>query len=151
MSPTRCKLGATPSTTVRPSCVIRWQMRLSSWSNRTRPARLPHMGHDLYDQENVFSQTVDQCCELALQHGWLSRSLRPLLYPAHTDSSQERESGLNLAAMLGRSQPASSAEQALLQQTEYAQPAVFIIEYALAQLLLSWGLQPQALIGYSLG
>src|SRR5579883_3459919 len=109
------------------------------------------MGRDLYEQEAVFRQTVDQCCELALQHGWLSRDLRPILYPAQTDASQEKSNGLDLAAMLGRSQPASSAEQGLLQQTEYAHPAVFIIEYALAQLLLSWGLRPQALIGYSLG
>ncbi|HZO75068.1 MAG TPA: type I polyketide synthase, partial [Ktedonobacteraceae bacterium] len=108
------------------------------------------MGRDLYEQEAVFRQTVDQCCELALQHGWLSRDLRPLLYPAQS-LTQDRGGGLDLAAMLGRSPSASSAEQALLQQTEYAQPAVFIIEYALAQLLLSWGLRPQALIGYSLG
>src|SRR5579883_2394123 len=108
------------------------------------------MGRDLYEQETVFRQTVDQCCKLALQHGWLSRDLRPLLYPAQS-LAQDKGGGLDLAAMLGRSQSASSAERELLPQTEYAHPAVFIIEYAMAQLLLSWGLRPQALIGYSLG
>src|SRR5579885_1076513 len=108
------------------------------------------MGRDLYEQETVFRQTVDQCCKLGLQHGWLSRDLRPLLYPAQS-LAQDKGGGLDLAAMLGRSQSASSAERELLQQTEYAHPAVFIIEYAMAQLLLSWGLRPQALIGYSLG
>ncbi|KTC78096.1 type I polyketide synthase [Legionella brunensis] len=38
-----------------------------------------------------------------------------------------------------------------LNQTQYAQPALFIIEYALAQLLIKFGIKPQALIGHSLG
>src|SRR5204862_2915989 len=38
-----------------------------------------------------------------------------------------------------------------LKQTALAQPAVFVIEYALAHLLMHWGIRPQALIGYSLG
>ena len=38
-----------------------------------------------------------------------------------------------------------------LNQTALAQPALFIIEYALAQLWIDWGIQPQALIGHSLG
>lgn len=36
-------------------------------------------------------------------------------------------------------------------RTEYAQPTLFIIEYALAKLLMSCGIQPNALIGHSLG
>ncbi|WP_027183248.1 hybrid non-ribosomal peptide synthetase/type I polyketide synthase [Desulfovibrio inopinatus] len=38
-----------------------------------------------------------------------------------------------------------------LQQTSYAQPALFSLEYALAQLWLAWGIEPVALIGHSLG
>jgi acyl transferase domain-containing protein/acyl carrier protein len=38
-----------------------------------------------------------------------------------------------------------------LDRTEYAQPACFVVEYALGRLLMEWGLEPQALIGYSLG
>ncbi|CEK11098.1 type I polyketide synthase [Legionella hackeliae] len=38
-----------------------------------------------------------------------------------------------------------------LHQTQYAQPALFIIEYALAHLLMDFGIKPQALIGHSLG
>ena len=38
-----------------------------------------------------------------------------------------------------------------LNETQYAQPALFIIEYALAKLLLHYGIQPNAFIGHSLG
>ncbi|MCX7091093.1 MAG: amino acid adenylation domain-containing protein [Legionellales bacterium] len=38
-----------------------------------------------------------------------------------------------------------------LSETKYAQPALFIIEYALAKLLMYYGIQPNALIGHSLG
>lgn len=39
----------------------------------------------------------------------------------------------------------------LLEQTQYAQPMLFIIEYALAQLLIDCGIKPTALIGHSFG
>ncbi|HJT58206.1 MAG TPA: SDR family NAD(P)-dependent oxidoreductase [Ktedonobacteraceae bacterium] len=38
-----------------------------------------------------------------------------------------------------------------LKSTALAQPAMFVIEYALAQLLMQWGIRPKAMIGYSLG
>ncbi len=38
-----------------------------------------------------------------------------------------------------------------LNQTWIAQPALFVIEYALAQLWMSWGVRPWAMIGHSLG
>ena len=38
-----------------------------------------------------------------------------------------------------------------LNETQYAQPALFVIEYALAKLLMHYGIQPNALIGHSLG
>lgn len=38
-----------------------------------------------------------------------------------------------------------------LNQTQYAQPALFIIEYALANLLIYYGLKPDAVIGHSIG
>lgn len=38
-----------------------------------------------------------------------------------------------------------------LNQTQYAQPALFIIEYALANLLIHYGLKPDAVIGHSIG
>ncbi len=43
----------------------------------------------------------------------------------------------------------TAAEQ--LKQTRIAQPALFVIEYALAQLWMSWGISPDAMIGHSIG
>jgi phthiocerol/phenolphthiocerol synthesis type-I polyketide synthase E len=40
---------------------------------------------------------------------------------------------------------------ARLEQTEATQPALFVIEYALAQLWMSWGIQPASMIGHSVG
>ena len=40
---------------------------------------------------------------------------------------------------------------ARLSRTEFAQPALFVVEYALAQLWMSWGIRPCAMIGHSLG
>src|ERR1043165_3750158 len=52
--------------------------------------------------------------------------------------------------MLARGKQGSS-NASELHQTRLAQPAVFVIEYALAQQLQHWGIRPQQLIGYSLG
>ncbi len=39
----------------------------------------------------------------------------------------------------------------LIHQTKYTQPALFVVEYALAQLWMSFGVMPSALIGHSIG
>ncbi|MDB9342356.1 beta-ketoacyl synthase N-terminal-like domain-containing protein [Nodularia spumigena CS-586/05] len=44
-----------------------------------------------------------------------------------------------------------SQDSEQLKQTSIAQPALFVIQYALAQLWISWGIQPQAMIGHSIG
>ena len=47
--------------------------------------------------------------------------------------------------------PKKDAEPATdkLKQTAFTQPALFVVEYALAQLWMSWGINPQAMIGHS--
>ena len=42
-------------------------------------------------------------------------------------------------------------DAALVNRTEYTQPALFAVEYALVELLKSWGISPNAVVGHSLG
>ena len=87
------------------------------------------MGLDLYRTEAVFREIVDDCSETLKAD--FAYDLREILYPA-----QEQDETL-------------AAEK--LSRTEYAQPALFVIEYAMAKLLMTWGIQPQAFIGHSIG
>ncbi|MHC5675251.1 SDR family oxidoreductase [Nostoc sp.] len=87
-----------------------------------------NMGRELYQSEPTFTLAVDNCCELLKPH--LDFDLRHLLYPDEAEKEK-------------------AAEQ--LKQTFIAQPALFTIEYALAQLWMSWGVRPEAMIGHSIG
>ena len=82
------------------------------------------MGRQLYDTLPSFRQTIDRCDEV----------LRPLI-------------GRSIRAVMH----GGSDEEAILNQTAFAQPALFALEYALAELWKSWGLQPTAVLGHSLG
>src|SRR5690606_11783299 len=62
----------------------------------------------------------------------------------------EREEGAGLAALLGRAGP-GDGRGADLRRTEVVQPALFAVEYALARTLMSWGVKPAIMLGYSLG
>jgi phthiocerol/phenolphthiocerol synthesis type-I polyketide synthase E len=84
------------------------------------------MGRDLYEREPIFRAQVDRCCELLQPE--LKVDLREILYPAH-----------------------AAETEALLTQTALTQPALFVIEYALAQVWLARGVSPQVMIGHSLG
>ncbi|MBV6623052.1 MAG: SDR family oxidoreductase [Rivularia sp. (in: Bacteria)] len=87
-----------------------------------------NMAGEIYKTETRFREIVDNCCAILIKH--LGFDLRRLIYP------QE-------------SQREAAAEK--LKQTDIAQPALFVIEYALAQLWMSWGITPQAMIGHSIG
>ncbi|MBN2003123.1 MAG: alpha/beta fold hydrolase [Anaerolineae bacterium] len=99
------------------------------WMFPGQGAQYVGMGRELYDAEPVFRAAVDQCAELLKPH-LDGVDLRAVIYPEP-------------------SQVAPAAAQ--LAQTRFTQPALFAIEYALAQLWLQWGRRPQALIGHSLG
>jgi len=88
----------------------------------------PNMGRQVYESEPVFRQAIDRCCEILLPH--MGEDLRPLLYP---------------------SRDLSEAETRHVTDTVIAQPAIFTIEYALARLWMSWGIQPQRMLGHSVG
>ncbi|MEH1816626.1 MAG: aminotransferase class III-fold pyridoxal phosphate-dependent enzyme [Nostoc sp.] len=93
------------------------------------------MGLNLYNHEPVFQEAVDECAEILKP--LLGRDLREIIYPAPSDA----EGGLRLRETAAIS----------LRQTCFTQPALFVIEYALAQLWQSWGVKPQGMIGHSIG
>ncbi|MEU4343917.1 beta-ketoacyl synthase N-terminal-like domain-containing protein [Nocardia sp. NPDC023852] len=81
------------------------------------------MGRQLQSSEPVFAATLGRCDELIAQNASFS-----------------------LLAEL-----AAPPDRSRLQRTEIAQPALFAIQIALASLLSSWGVRPDAVIGHSVG
>ena len=110
----------------------------------------PGMGGELYATEPTFKAAVDRCCELLQPH--LGEDLRTRLFAA-SEASAASSGKMDLRRMLGRGSTTTPEEsqEGPLDRTRWAQPAVFVIEYALAQLWLEWGPPPEAMIGYSLG
>ncbi len=53
--------------------------------------------------------------------------------------------------MLAVLYPSTEAEAGLIDQTGYTQPALFALEYALCRLWQSWGVQPEVVLGHSVG
>ncbi|NEO98547.1 MAG: SDR family oxidoreductase [Symploca sp. SIO2E9] len=118
-----------------------------------------NMAWELYQDEPVFREQVDKCCQLLKP--LLELDLRDILYPNRNQASEafqppnsasdKPSSGLDLRKMLGRDQQPADEATEKLNQTYLTQPAIFVIEYALAQLWMSWGIRPVAMIGYSIG
>ncbi len=113
------------------------------------------MALELYQTEPTFRTSVDQCCELLKPH--LNLDLRDVLYPSRNSENGNKQkqntlyAGLDLRKMLGRGTEQADLRTQKLNQTFLTQPAIFVIEYALAQLWISWGIRPAAMIGYSIG
>ncbi|MFP5264075.1 MAG: amino acid adenylation domain-containing protein [Blastocatellia bacterium] len=87
-----------------------------------------NMAREVYETEAGFAAEVDACIEILKPH--LGLDLRELLF---VDEA--------LAVTAGKQ----------LEQTALAQPALFVIEYALARLWMDWGVTPSAIIGHSIG
>ncbi|HEX8127478.1 MAG TPA: type I polyketide synthase, partial [Pyrinomonadaceae bacterium] len=86
------------------------------------------MAREIYETEPFFREQVDACAEMLRTH--LDLDLRDVIYP--------NEEGATAAA-------------ASLDETWLSQPALFVIEYALARLWMKWGVRPVAMIGHSIG
>lgn len=108
----------------------------------------PGMSRELYHTYARFREEVDHCAtRLAPQ---LGLDLRSLLLSTESAPPQAAP-GLDLRRMMGRARNQEATPKTPLDRTEIAQPAVFVVEYALACLLRSWGIEPRAMVGYSLG
>ena len=82
------------------------------------------MAAQLYRMHSVFRDAMDRCHALAKGH--LECDLLDVIF-------------------------ATDGDEALVNRTDYTQPALFAVEYALAELLKSWGMSPDAVMGHSVG
>ncbi|MDZ8258878.1 beta-ketoacyl synthase N-terminal-like domain-containing protein [Nostoc sp. ChiQUE01b] len=87
-----------------------------------------NMAREIYETEAVFKEQVDYCSEIL--KSLVGKDLRHILYPSDEKIDEASKQ---------------------LQQTAIAQSAIFVIEYALAKLWQSYGVEPQAAIGHSIG
>ncbi len=90
-------------------------------------AQFANMGKGLYETELVFKEAVDSCASILKDY--LDLDIRNILFPA-SDEAESFE---------------------LIHLTNYAQPCIFVVEYAMAQLWKSWGVVPTHLLGHSIG
>ncbi len=88
-------------------------------------AQYAEMGRQLYASQPVFRAALDRCENI----------LQPIL-------------GESLLAILFAAEPATAEK---IDNTRFTQPALFALEYALTELWRSWGVQPQAVMGHSVG
>ncbi|MEJ6485763.1 amino acid adenylation domain-containing protein [Nostoc punctiforme UO1] len=88
------------------------------------------MGRQLYETQPTFRTALDRCDQIL--RPYLDKPLLEVLYPY-----QERE---NL--------PQTKSP---INETAYTQPALFALEYALFQLWKSWGIEPDVVMGHSVG
>ena len=86
------------------------------------------MGRELYETELLFRKPFDACASHLIED--LGVDLRDILYqqPEGTTESSKK-----------------------LNQTWLTQPALFAVEYALAQWWMAHGVRPQAMLGHSIG
>ena len=89
-------------------------------------SQYPNMGKQLYDTQPVFRQILEKCQEILLPY--LDKPLLEVIYTSIEEESEQ-----------------------LINQTQYTQSALFALEYALAQLWLSFGVRPQMVMGHSVG
>ena len=85
------------------------------------------MGRELYRYEPVYRDAIDAVANFASRY--IDFDLRELL----------------------TIDPAEKIEQVDVEQTEVAQPLIFAVDYAMAQLWMSWGIRPDGMLGHSLG
>lgn len=112
------------------------------------------MAAGLYESAPVFRVEVDSCCDFL--RPLLGVDLREVIWPAAAEKpaaiGPAAAGGMpDLRAMLGRGAAAADPAEARLNQTLHCQPGVFVVEYALGRLWQSYGIEPDALIGYSIG
>jgi malonyl CoA-acyl carrier protein transacylase/ribosomal protein S18 acetylase RimI-like enzyme/acyl carrier protein len=95
-----------------------------------------NMGRELYETQPVFRQALNHCDELLQER--LGTSLLTVLYPGSAGSVASGQSKIQNS-------------KSKIDETVYTQPALFALEYALAELWKSWGIAPDFVLGHSVG
>jgi acyl transferase domain-containing protein/acyl-CoA synthetase (AMP-forming)/AMP-acid ligase II/aryl carrier-like protein len=105
-----------------------------------------HMGHELYETQPVFQAAIDRCTNLLKTEGHYPQ-------PQTNNSSLIRSADAHGGSPHPSSFPSSSLipHPSSLTKTASVQPALFAIEYALAELWRSWGITPTVVMGHSVG
>jgi acyl transferase domain-containing protein len=115
-----------------------------------------NMGRDLYEQETIFREEMNRCFEIL--EPLLDYDIKEILYPPHSDcrsgsqDTPKNDPGQGSGdSPLERGAPKGRGVLPLINQPGISQVVTFIFEYALAQLLIQWGIKPYAMMGYSFG
>lgn len=87
-----------------------------------------NMGRSLYEQNEIFRETIDYCSSVLLP--LLGLDIRKVIYP--DEKSYEKA-------------------VKLIEQTYITQPAIFMVSYAMARVFQNYGLSPDKLVGHSVG
>ncbi|MGD2086559.1 MAG: SDR family NAD(P)-dependent oxidoreductase [Candidatus Aminicenantes bacterium] len=120
-------------------------------------AQYVNMGIDLYRDEPLFREEIDRCFEIL--EPLLDHNLKEILYPGDPGRGGSPGPPQDGVGSPGQGDhhdgcveiPLIGSPGRGINQTRVAQPALFIFQYALARLLIKWGIEPWAMIGHSIG